>query len=131
MSTEIEPRKSRRGKWALFVGVLLLFWAVHSGRLVISAPDLHVTNFTLPSGGPRAEVHPEVLNLQESFARVAELVKPAEGNITSTRIEKLPAGGPEFFFGDPFEEFFQQFFGGQGNPEVPPMQRMPRPKQPH
>jgi serine protease Do len=128
MSTEIEPKRSSLLKWAILVVALTVIWAVRSGRLVISSPDIHLSNFTIPSGGPRAEVHPEVLNLQESFARVAELVKPAVVSISTTHIEKMPAGGPQFYFGDPFEEFFQQFFGGQGNPEAPQMPQMPRQK---
>src|SRR5882762_5337260 len=108
MSTEPEHKIANKGKWVLFIGLVFLIWAVHSGRLVVSAPDIHLSNFTMPSGGPRADVHPEVLNLQESFARVAELVKPAVVSISTIHYAQAAPGGPEFFFGDPFEEFFQQ-----------------------
>src|SRR5579863_4762217 len=126
---EIPPEHHRptRNQWIFLILGLALFWALRSGRLVISSPSIHLTNYSLPSSGPTAEVHPEVLNLQESFARVAELVKPAVVSISTIHIEKAPGGGPEFYFGDPFQEFFQQFFGGQGGPqggpqEGPPMQ---------
>ena len=52
-----------------------------------------------------------VLNLQESFAKVAERVKPTVVSITATHIETFQAAPQEFFFGDPFEEFFREFHG--------------------
>jgi serine protease Do len=61
--------------------------------------------------GPVAEVHPEVLNLQASFAKVAQLVKPAVVSITTTHVEQVQEQ-PQFFFGDPLE----QFLGPQSMP---------------
>lgn len=119
---------SSRGRW-LVVGLLaFLVWAFRSGRLVLHGPGLRLASYTMPSGGPTAEVHPEVLNLQASFAKVAELVKPAVVSIATVHIERVNPAGPEFFFGDPFEEFFDQFFGGQGNGANPygRMRRRPR-----
>ena len=102
MSTPEHPR-SAKFLWTFIVLLLFLGWGIHSGRMV----------WTKPSGGPIAEVHPEVLNLQSSFTRVAELVKPAVVSISTIHIQQIPAGGQEFFFGDPFEEFFQ-YFGAPG-----------------
>lgn len=50
-----------------------------------------------------------VLNLQDSFAKVAAQVKPAVVSITATHIETVQA--PQFYFGDPFEDFFREFQG--------------------
>lgn len=50
-----------------------------------------------------------VLNLQDSFAKVAVQVKPAVVSITATHIETVQA--PQFYFGDPFEDFFREFQG--------------------
>ncbi|HVO32298.1 MAG TPA: Do family serine endopeptidase, partial [Elusimicrobiota bacterium] len=85
----------------------------------LRAPGMRLAAFQVPANAPTAEVHPEVLNLQESFARVAELVKPAVVSISTVHIEKLPNNGPEFFFGDPMEQFFDQFFGGNGGDSAP------------
>ena len=114
--------------WAVMALLILMGWGFHSGRIVWTGPALTLTDFQMPTGGPTAEVHPEVLNLQSSFSRVAELVKPAVVSISTVRIQQVPAAGPEFFFGDPFEEFFQQYFGGQGENPPPrmPHQRRPR-----
>src|SRR3989344_3092557 len=56
------------------------------------------------------EPHPEVLNLQEAFATVSALAKPAVVNISIVHVEKVQI--PQFFFGDP-EEFFYEFFYGR------------------
>lgn len=61
------------------------------------------------------EVHPEVLNLQESFARVAEAVKPAVVSITSIQIEKIPEPYYDFYFLDP-EDLFDYFFNFPNQP---------------
>lgn len=54
-------------------------------------------------------VDPAVSNLQDSFARVATALKPAVVSILATHVEKVPLAPPmEFFFGDPFEQFFQE-----------------------
>src|SRR5687767_2733286 len=80
-----------------------------------------------PAGTPPvvSEVHPEVLNLQASFSKVAELVKPAVVGISTVHIEQV-SEAPMFFFGDPF----QFFFDGEGQ-ESPYPRRRPqaRPRQ--
>lgn len=75
---------------------------------------------------PLVEPHPDALNLQSSFAAVAEAVKPAVVNISAVHIQKIAQqqGDPhEFFFGDP-NEFFYRFFG-----EEPPQQRRQAPRE--
>jgi len=52
-----------------------------------------------------------VLELQGAFENVAEAVKPSVVNISAVQILKMQAPYYEFYFGDPFEEFFDQFFG--------------------
>lgn len=65
-----------------------------------------------------------VLDLQDSFAKVAARMKPAVVSITATHIETVQAMPQEFYFGDPFEEFFREF---QGVPRRP--QGQPHPSQ--
>ena len=45
-------------------------------------------------------------------AKVAELVKPAVVSITTVHIQEVPHAYREFYFGDPLEEFFEHYFGG-------------------
>jgi len=56
---------------------------------------------------------PEMLKLQDSFASIAQQVKPAVVNISTIHVEKVIAPQYEFYFGSPFEDFFDDFFGGQ------------------
>jgi serine protease Do len=58
------------------------------------------------------ELSPQVLDLQEAFVKVSERIKPAVVNISTIHMIETPAN--EFYFGDPFEEFFDEygeFFG--------------------
>jgi serine protease Do len=64
-----------------------------------------------------------VLDLQDSFARVAAQIKPAVVSITATHVETLQAAPEQYYFGDPFEEFFRQF---NGQPSQPRSLRPPR-----
>jgi len=52
-----------------------------------------------------------VLELQEAFENVAQAVKPSVVNISAVQIVKMKAPYYEFYFGDPFEDFFDEFFG--------------------
>ncbi len=77
--------------------------------------------------GQKAEPVPAeglVLNLQDSFAKVAAQVKPAVVSVTATHIETVQAVPHEFFFGDPLEEFFRDFQGAppraRPGPRTPP-----------
>jgi len=73
---------------------------------------------------PLVEPHPDVVNLQNSFAEVAAAVKPAVVNISAVHIQKVQGEDPyEFFFGDP-NEFFYRYFGEEAPPQRP--QRKPQ-----
>ncbi len=78
---------------------------------------------------PLVQPPQEVLTLQDSFAKVAEAVKPAVVNIAAVHIEKAQQQNDphEFFFGDP-NEFFYRFFG-EPPPGGGPPQRRRRPPQ--
>ncbi|MBA7510257.1 Periplasmic serine endoprotease DegP [subsurface metagenome] len=52
-----------------------------------------------------------VIELQEAFANVAQVVKPAVVNISAVHILKMEVPYYQFYFGDPFEDFFDEFFG--------------------
>jgi len=100
-------------------------WALLGLIAVLIDPAMRVAAYTVPSNnGPIAEVHPEVLNLQASFNRVAELVKPAVVSVATTHVEKVTQEMPQFFFGDPMEQFFEEGnpYEGQGRPHVRPRQ---------
>jgi serine protease Do len=117
--------------WIVLAIALVMGWGFHSGRVSWHGSPVTLAAYQMPAGGPTAEVHPEVLKLQGSFSRVAELVKPAVVSIMTTKIQQVPSGSPEFYFGDPFEEFFQQFFngpGGGGPGGEAPMQPQPQPR---
>src|SRR5688572_6867786 len=111
-------------RWAFAVFFAVLAWGFYTGRLTWRS-NVALASFRMPLGGPTAEVHPEVLNLQASFSRVAELVKPAVVSISTVHIQKTAMGAQEFYFGDPFEDFFQHFFNAPGDGRSP---RSPRPR---
>ncbi|MFN0117582.1 MAG: hypothetical protein ACKVQC_04720 [Elusimicrobiota bacterium] len=67
---------------------------------------------------------PQVVSLQDSFAKVAEAVKPAVVNISAVQITKV-SQDPEFYYGDP-NEFFYRFFHGDGLPQQRPREREQR-----
>jgi serine protease Do len=68
-----------------------------------------ISDFWKPSNaGKKTEpvaVEGPVLDLQDSFARVAAQIKPAVVSITATHVETIQAAPEQFFFGDPFEEW--------------------------
>ena len=69
-----------------------------------------------PAHAPRVEPPASVMDLQSTFEKIARDVKPAVVSISTVQIGK-EAQTPEFFFGDPFEQFFEQFGGpGPGGP---------------
>lgn len=65
-----------------------------------------ITDFWKPSAtGKKTEpvaVEGPVLNLQDSFARVAAEIKPAVVSITATHVETVQTMPEQFFFGDPW-----------------------------
>ena len=73
----------------------------------------------------KVEAEPEAIGLQESFVKIASEVKPAVVNISAVFEENYSAPQYEFFFGSPFEDFFDEFFGGQS----PQGRRQPRTRQ--
>ncbi len=62
-----------------------------------------------------------VIELQEAFTGVAQGVKPAVVNISAVQILKTEVPYYQFYFGDPFEDFFDEFFGK-------PRERRPEPE---
>ncbi len=93
-------------------------------NLIWAGNAFHAASYKLPAKGPTADVHPEVFNLQSSFASVAEMVKPAVVNISTVHIEEI-GQAPQFYYGDPMEQFFEFF----GQP-VPQQRRRQAPMQP-
>src|SRR3989338_3900298 len=98
---------------ALAALLSLVAWGIYQNKFTVS--------FSKDARGMKAvyrpepiEVHPEVLNLQESFAKVAELVKPAVVNISTVHLEQYQTNPYEFFFMNP-EDLFDQFFDFQGD----------------
>ncbi len=118
-----DPSRLTRRLLAAFV--LVLVWAISSGRLVWEGPlprlpGMRLASFQVAANAPKADVHPEVLNLQQSFSQVADLVKPAVVSISTVHFEKMTRSNPQFFFGDPMEQFFNQYFGGNGGSDENP-----------
>lgn len=74
----------------------------------------------------RAEEHPTAAALQDAFAEVSQKIKPSVVSVTAVHVENVQVVTPEFFFGDPFEDFFNQF-QGQGRP--PQQRQRPAPRQ--
>lgn len=117
-------------KKILFLILLLFILAlcVDQDKFVLDLNPISYTQtlfFKSKNNPPAIEPHPEVLNLQESFAQVAESVKPAVVNITTVHLEKLPVNPYEFFFMDP-QDLFEQFFNsphGQAQPRKGPDQQ--------
>ena len=70
-----------------------------------------------PSGPAPISPDPQAVNLQDSFAQVAAIIKPAVVSINTVHVESV-AVPYQFYFGDPFEEFF-------GRPSQP-RRRAPR-----
>lgn len=74
---------------------------------------------------PAAQTNTDTaLALQGAFSSVAEQYKPLVVSITATKIYKQAVPQHEFFFGDPFEFFFNDEFSGQPNQK----RRQPRQK---
>ncbi|MDI6641101.1 MAG: Do family serine endopeptidase [Elusimicrobiota bacterium] len=65
----------------------------------------------------KEEISSEAVKLQEAFVQVAKSIKPAVVNIQTIQMIEYPKY--EFFFGDPFEEFFRDFFGEEYKPRRP------------
>jgi serine protease Do len=72
---------------------------------------------------PLVNPHPDAINLQNSFAEIAEAVKPAVVNISAVQIQHVRQQDPQFYYGDP-NEFFYRFFGQQA-----PQRQAPAPRE--
>ena len=108
-------RSSTYSRLVLLVFLVALYWGFRTDRLIWTTSGVHLASYRVSEQGPTAAVHPEVLNLQASFTKVAEIVKPAVVSITTVRVEKAQ-DAPQFYFGDPMEQFFNQYFGPGGTP---------------
>jgi hypothetical protein len=90
----------------IFTLALTVFWVSERRG------ETGISDFWRPSvSGKKAEPVPvegPVLNLQDSFARVAAQIKPAVVSITATHVETIQEAPEQFYFGDPFEEFFRE-----------------------
>ncbi|MBI2916337.1 MAG: Do family serine endopeptidase [Elusimicrobia bacterium] len=106
--------------------ILLLFvlaWSLRSENFTLKLTPISFSPRLLRTDVKPIEVHPEVYNLQESFARVAETVKPAVVSISTIHLEKFAGNPYEFFFMDP-DDLFEHFFN---SPHVrPPSQGSPQ-----
>jgi len=107
----------------IILGILLfILWGVYDGKLTFrmgANPGLGKL-----ASSQKIEVPQEVYNLQESFARVSEVVKPAVVNISTIHLEKYHKNPYEFFFMNP-EDLFEQFFN---DPSQPRQRKNPHPQ---
>lgn len=70
-----------------------------------------------PSVKPDIQIPPAILNLQDAFANIAEKLKPAVVNISTTQVIRQEYMPYEFFFGNPFEDFFGEQKPDQQRPK--------------
>ena len=103
----------------LTIGIIIL-----SGKPLIKTfytkPQISQQNFCLTSLS--SSVRKDVYSVQELFVQVVEQVKPSVVNISTVYSYEIPQ--TEFFFGDPFEEFFKDFFEF----DIPKQRQRPRSK---
>ncbi len=106
----------------LFLVVLLLGAGAFFGRSLNSLWCTSAQNLNLgPTVKPEIAVPQAVMNLQDAFVIIADQLKPTVVNISTTQIVKQEYQPYEFFFGNPFDNFFDDFFNGQ-----PPNQQRPK-----
>lgn len=118
--------KSRMIRKILLLSLLLgvLLWGLNKNQFQLKLTPIGFTPVVSSPSQP-IQVHPEVLNLQESFANVAGAVKPAVVNISTVHLEKVQSNPYEFFFMDP-EDMFEQFFNMPQQQGQPRAQRKPQ-----
>lgn len=97
------------------------------GLFLFFAPAPAVTKDPPKKKTAPVKPHSEVLDVQNSFAAVAEAVKPAVVNISAVQIQTVQEDPYQFFFGDP-NEFFYKFFGEEG-PQPPGAEKKLMPRQ--
>jgi len=93
----------------LCIAAIVIFWNLKDKKLVLAPQSGKLASSIKPL--TKEELNSEALGLQESFVRVAERLKPAVVNISAVQTIKyeVPQQRYEFFFGDPFEDFFREF----------------------
>ena len=98
----------------LFLGIFF-WWGIKEKKFVFFSREkiYSLPQKVLAETVPEAvqTVPREVVNLQEAFALVSAAVKPAVVNISTVQLIEETHPPFEFYFGDPFEEFFEEFFG--------------------
>ncbi len=97
---------SKRTKYLVYI-IIFLTGIIVGGKILFNQDDKPLA--TLTAFSKPLETHKEVINLQDSFSRVAEMAKPAVVNINTVQVIKQEIPRYEFFFGDPFEDFFKDF----------------------
>src|SRR4051794_24360969 len=107
--------KRKHAFFFIFILTSTLLFAQQKGWWENILP--HRNSHNVPST-PLIEPHPDVVNLQDSFAKVAGAVKPAVVNISAVQITRVQTDHDQFFYGDP-NEFFFRFFGEGGVPQQP------------
>ncbi|MFN3966489.1 MAG: Do family serine endopeptidase [Endomicrobiia bacterium] len=96
--------------------VVVFFWHIKDTKRHV----LKEGKLSSISALKESEISSEAINLQEAFVKVAERIKPAVVNISTVLTIEYPQY--EFFFGDPFEDFFkdfEEFFGRPYKREIP------------
>ena len=76
-----------------------------------------------PAAAAAVPESPAAAALQDAFAEVAQAIKPSVVSITAVHVENVAVAPPEFYFGDPFEDFFNQQFQGRGSAPQRPAPR--------
>ncbi|MGQ0645086.1 MAG: hypothetical protein ACT4O3_06295, partial [Elusimicrobiota bacterium] len=93
------PKGGRGLAGAALAALLVFLIARHEGAC-------RPFSFSREKNPPVVKPDPQAVDLQESFARVAAAVKPAVVSIATVHVADVEAVPYQFFFGDPFEEFF-------------------------
>ena len=83
-----------------------VFWKIWKDNRKLLVEDGHI--FSNIEALKDNEIGRDALDLQETFVKVSERLKPSVVNISTVKMLDYPQ--QEFYFGDPFEDFFQDFF---------------------
>lgn len=86
----------------LFLGIILI-----SGNPIIKTVEIKKTQQPITLVNKPLQQQ-DFYSLQEAFVDVIQQVKPAVVSITTVYTYEVEV--PNFYFGDPFEEFFREFF---------------------
>jgi serine protease Do len=84
-------------------------------KLALCILVLTIAGLSFGNAGCNSKMKEEVIGFPQSFADLAEKVKPAVVNISTTTTVRVPGSPFRHFFGpdetDPFRDFFRNFFG--------------------